>query len=238
MSRRFVSRFQKEQYQKHLNLAKTTQDRVTPFAALLTALVSLVLAYLAWHTDLTTREALLVVQRPFVTVTGLQIGQESFGASGPTTWTFAPIVQNSGSTPTKDMQYVSAVSGVQPGDPEDAFQRPVAPFERHRATLGPHYNGPLLGGWSGLPFSVVKEMADNRSPYFIYGAIHYRDQFAESEEHISKFCFVVQASVEQGMARPGYDPCVFWNCTDEDCKTDREAYYAEVARLLRERQKQ
>jgi hypothetical protein len=174
-------------------------------------------------------EANTVVQRPFVTFNGLQINQQNLLTPGmPYLW-FTVLAQNSGNTPTKGMKYVVETSGGQPLDPEKAYQKPLG-GALWRITLPPHFNGPLGFPANGIPLSAFKKMVEQHQSYYVYGATHYWDRFAEAKEHISKFCYAVGALISDSN-QPAYEPCRFWNCADEDCDADQAEYEAELHKL-------
>ncbi|MGA8898140.1 hypothetical protein, partial [Bradyrhizobium sp.] len=60
---------------------------------------------------------------------------------------------------------------------------------------------------------------------WISGVIHYRDAFAGTPRHVTKFCYSVIPFKElNGEVRVNFDRCLYWNCADEDCKADRERW--------------
>lgn len=67
-------------------------------------------------------------------------------------------------------------------------------------------------------------MAEDRSFCFISGAIHYRDYFTSSEEHISKFCYAIGAIRQDNGLHPTSSQCIYWNCADKDCERDSQRY--------------
>jgi hypothetical protein len=59
--------------------------------------------------------------------------------------------------------------------------------------------------------------------------IHYYDIFPGTKEHVTKFCFAIGAEkTAENEIKPRYGSCRHWNCADEECKTDRDAYQREV----------
>lgn len=171
-----------------------------------------------------TREANSQVQRPFVTFTGLQITQQNLIVpSMPYLW-ITVLAQNSGNTPTRGMQYVFQ-TGSEAKDPEITYQGTLG-GSRWRITLPPHFNGSLGFPAAGLPLSAFKEQVAHHAWYFVWGETRYGDRFSNSQEHISKFCYAIGASINDSSV-PAYEPCRFWNCADEDCDTDEAKYQAE-----------
>jgi hypothetical protein len=64
------------------------------------------------------------------------------------------------------------------------------------------------------------------SQFFIAGVVHYRGPFSRSPDYITKFCFAVVPIKESNAVRPTYQPCLYWNCADDDCNADKAAYEA------------
>jgi hypothetical protein len=136
------------------------------------------------------------------------------------------ILENSGGTPPIELRYVIRSSPEFPLDSEEVYQHRSetdAFFERSVAPKG------QIRVNAGMPLISFFE---SRKAWYISGAIHYRDQFQGTPEHISKFCFAV-VSVKDFKAnamRPGYDPCPYWNCIDEKACANDRAHYDKAVR--------
>lgn len=198
--------------------------RITAVLALIAAASSALAAWFGYDSNIST-------QRPFVSANTLQIGKDL-----PFYWRFNVVFNNSGNTPTQDMQYIvdldcDATHNV---DPEEKFEHPLPnglPQHWH-VTLGPHSNASLpFGTEIGLPFSVIDKMAKQRSTCALIGVVHYRDSFAFSTEHITKFCYSIGAVTRGNSSVPTYSQCVYWNCADADCDRDKERYQTEFRKL-------
>jgi heme/copper-type cytochrome/quinol oxidase subunit 2 len=219
--------------------SKNRRENLTIASLVITAVITLALAILAglqWgtleKTDHTLKDTLTssnVTNRPFVFAKGVTIDQTVMRGY----WTFAIPVENSGNTPTREMESLTISSQNAPGDPEDIFVRTpksaydapgVIPQRWGGSLLGPKAQTHLLGSQTGLPSMAVSKMADDRQNYYISGVIHYRDAFAGTPAHVTKFCYVVVPYKEGTETRVSYDRCLYWNCADEDCKADRERY--------------
>jgi hypothetical protein len=181
-----------------------------------------------------TRESYAEVQRPFVIMTGLQIRQHLIPMPY---WFFNVMAQNSGNTPTKDMRYIVLTTYGNPEDPEESFRNPRPPTWVARITLPPHFNGPLHFGQNGIPVNSFKQQVEQHKWWFIYGTAHYFDRFESSKEHITKFCYGVGAWIDD-KNEPGYEPCLFWNCADDDCEADKLNYEKRQAEMRAEEQRQ
>jgi hypothetical protein len=73
----------------------------------------------------------------------------------------------------------------------------------------------------------------------ISGTFRYRDVFEDTPEHTTKFCMEITArKSETGEITPiEGGACFHWNCTDNECKRDREEYDAEARETPRAKPK-
>ena len=217
---------------------KSRRENLTIFSLIATAAVTLALAVIGWlqwgtldKTDQTLKETLAantVAQRAFVFADGVSIARNR-----PLYWDFSVEVENSGNTPTQSMEYLTISDKETPTDPEDVFVKtakspydgaPTIPQRWPGAFVGPKAKIILRGSFTGLVESTITQMAERRENYYIRGVIHYRDTFANTPEHITKFCYAVIPFKSGTETRVNYDQCLYWNCVDEDCKADRERY--------------
>jgi hypothetical protein len=180
-------------------------------------LITIGVLTLQWCTFEKTDETTKAGLRPYISGVDLSADIDRF----PGYWALKVILENSGGTPPTQMRYVIRSSSDFPLDPEDIFQHPSdtdAFFEPNIAPKG------KIRIEAGMPLVTF---FDARKEWYISGAIHYRDQFHGTPEHISKFCFAVLSvkDPKTNVARPGYDPCPYWNCIDEKaCANDRARY--------------
>jgi hypothetical protein len=197
------------------------------------AIAAAVVAFVAYQEARRQAEAAIEAnthaQRPFVLITGLRLDQSAIGASGALPYLFVRVVaQNNGNTPTKNMRLVMVGPATSAYDPELAYQNPPNAVTRWRVSLPPHFNGSLPWGQAGIPMSAFRQtVVQGRMPYFIFGAAHYWDRFTDSKEHITKFCFAI-AVLMSDESVPSYEPCVYWNCADDDCEADDQEYKQEL----------
>jgi hypothetical protein len=208
-------------------------------------------------------QALTSVQRPFVTVVDLipeVTEQNAPGArSGKSTsWRFIPEIENSGGTPTKDMEIVVKHLPIRIGpDPalyEEWLRGPTdpvepsscAPCEGATGVLGPkskirpmsHF---YIPGGVELAFVAQDKGLVYDDPDFkrywrliVSGRIRYWDRFPNTPEHITKFCYIARPAYP-GEAKidwptqPIIMSCRHWNCADEECADDKNRYESELA---------
>lgn len=175
-----------------------------------------------------TRESYASVQRAFVSDVRVHLDPKEIEGGKPSYWMPRITVRNSGATPTRDLRYVSVYnrSPSSPGDPEGWFEAEVSITRilKGRITIGPQSE-------AEVPTPVVSFRLPEAQPPEVYtqsvgtltGAFVYGDQFTRSQLHTTKYCFVVLASSAGFVFTT---PCDHWNCSDDDCKTDKGAYVA------------
>ena len=114
------------------------------------------------------------------------------------------VLENTGGTPSLDLRYVIRSSPEFPVNPEEMYQWPSETDAFFDRSIPPKGQIQVEAGRSFNTF-----YADPQKFWYVSGAIHYRDQFRGSEEHISKFCFRVAAvkDAKSNTTRPGYLPC-------------------------------
>jgi hypothetical protein len=193
----------------------------------------------------TTEESFSAVQRPFITFPGLNISQQAYGGSSPQYWHYQILIENSGNTPTKNMTVISAVSFSVPivpaTGPDPTYLTPSGGTDYLRplstdSFIGPH--GKVNIDAVFLFSKTLQEMAQTRSDFFIDGIARYRDQFSNTPERVTKFCFVVQPAMINGTVEVGnYGTCLHWNCGDEDCERDEQNYESDLRAVLRQNPK-
>jgi len=121
-------------------------------------------------------------------------------------------------------------SQAQPGDPEETFRHPTDLNFIVRGIIGPKATIPLMAG-AGIPISVAAEMADKRTDYFVSGVFHYQDWFSDKSSYMTKFCFAAIPFKDNGSVRINWEPCIYWNCADDECDKDKAVYDAQLKTL-------
>jgi len=180
-------------------------------------------------------------------------------------WQFSPVIENGGSTTTKNMRigavaafdpthrpeaevklpffhkvgpkqylYVRHLPDAGPLDPEEHLIREESLEQQgEQATIthtivGPHVSQAITG--FGIPIREAKRWMQEDARWFILGAIHYDDRFSNASNRLSKYCFSIGFEITaSGELEPTTNPCLHWNCADEECKDDKAAYNAETA---------
>jgi hypothetical protein len=172
---------------------------------------------LQWRTFEKTDETNRVGLRPYISGIGLNADIERF----PSYWDLKAVFENSGATPPIQMRYVIRSSADFSLDPEEIFQHPSETDGFFDTTVAPKGQIHVDAGMPTIAFF------DTKKAWYVSGAVHYRDQFSGTPEHISKFCFAI---TKTNVMRPGYDPCPYWNCTDERACADDRARYDKAVR--------
>jgi hypothetical protein len=120
-----------------------------------------------------------------------------------------------------------------PGDPSELRPQPndVYPTTTDYF-VGPH--GKVTVDAVSLITKTLEDMAEQRADFFVYGIARYNDQFAETSERLTKFCFVVRPyKGPNGLSLANRTLCHHWNCGDEDCQRDKQKYDAERSEILK-----
>jgi hypothetical protein len=197
------------------------------------------------------REAYTAVQRAFVFAR--ELGFSVRGTDDPNNpgrypdfWWFAPIIENSGATPTKRLDIAVIATCFFPLNITFGFgplqslicqdfpaQGPSDPEETYvgkggkilHTVLGP--KDTFSTGGFGITPDYLKQTAAAGKPTFYYGVIHYVDIFDHA--HITKFCFNIgynQTAPNKG--EPAIGLCLYWNCIDDECEDDKNRYNEET----------
>jgi len=198
---------------------------ITSIGAIVAA--SLYAAFDAQQTAQFAHASYISTHRAFVSVTKLDV-QLAYSPSDPKLfvgWTFAPIVQNSGPTPTRSLKLLV---GVQPTGDSIGLPDPEVALTNHTPTkmvVGPR-TSVMLPVSSSSDLSVASDMiqkvASGKTNAFVFGTVHYNDVFERALRHITKYCFQIDAHGDGSPStKVGYHFCRFWNCADYECIADK-----------------
>jgi hypothetical protein len=139
-----------------------------------------------------TEETLIADKRAFVFADGLQRIFDPPDTSGVYNWRLRPIVRNSGSTPTRDLE--SHVHCEIRNDPLPSDYT----FVYDQADIGKGMIGPqsaVTGGVvpSRMPITPQDIIDSQHGRRFIYlwGRIQYFDVFANTPRHTTHFCWLI-----------------------------------------------
>lgn len=171
-------------------LAKWTKALVRWTAALVfVAVISAAIAFFQWralvHTDETTREALISVQRAFVVVKAFNL-QIIGNTKQKATYQFSTLWENSGLTPTKGM--ISYANwGLFKGEMPENYDFPDNPgIPARRVLLGP--KEVMGGGGMIIPVAVLDDTRKGINRLYIWGWADYNDIFENTPRHRTEFC--------------------------------------------------
>ncbi len=172
----------------------------------------------------TSKEALVSVQRAFIFATGFD-GIRMPDPNDPNkigSLEFSVTLENSGTTPTRDMQMHYSWLTPDMALP-DSFPYP---------DLGDGKNSPVALGPRGIahttpiqiPAPIIAKIIARQSHLYIWGWTRYRDVFPNSKPHITRFCTEITGFQgdplnpnANAISRPVLQNCGS-NCYDDECK--------------------
>jgi hypothetical protein len=129
---------------------------------------------------------------------------------------------------------------IVPDSPNDPMELKRQPSEAY-PTVTDHFVGPhgKIGiDAISLVAKALEEMAERRSDFYVYGTARYNDQFADTSQRSTKFCFVVRPfKGPNGLSLNNHGLCHHWNCGDEDCDRDKRNYEMERMEVLKQNPK-
>lgn len=132
-------------------------------------------------------------------------------------WGFRPTWQNSGATPTRNM-----TTHVE-YELRDRLLPPNFPFTDSNTSVSRLLVGPQSNAVGGLARSfTVQEILDvqaGRQFLYLWGWIRYRDVFAGTRPHITRYCVQVTVNGDptNSSAHFNYSIPSLGNCSDEEC---------------------
>jgi hypothetical protein len=216
---------------------KTFTNDLRIFILTLATLIALV--FYTYYTRLLvidTATSYTAVQRAFVTPLPIQVDQTTI--NGQKGWMFTTIVENSGATPTKGMNFhqykpcfrdatgtlTMNMEGqdlycdfdvehgqVMPNTPID----PAKYYGKNGMIIGRYPLGPHAKVIIGKVTATQKQIAGG---WYISGMIYYNDVFAGTVQHQTKYCYIVSLWPFDGPdVQPVFTPCEKWNCVDDEC---------------------
>ena len=186
----------------------------------------------AAHQTGVVRESFTAIQRAFVTVTDVSIDtfrHQIPNETGDLFWRFIPTIENSGTTPTKNMKWTT--SGVVGGPIED-FNKLGIDIEALVKDNKNAWRYGILGPRAKMNFTYSADhlelheswncqLAKNAASHVWQGVIRYNDIFPDTEEHVTKFCYVIRISDAGGTQTPHLQQCYgHKNCADDECKSE------------------
>jgi hypothetical protein len=132
------------------------------------------------------REALVSIQRPFVSVNPRWFWHEGVPLQpGVFTYSVEPVLENAGPVPTRDCNFLVAYSLRETPLPDDFdFALQGAPGT---VTIGAHSSAVGFRGWIGA--EDVSRVQQGTRHFYTWGVVTYRDQFVDTPAHTTRFCF-------------------------------------------------
>jgi hypothetical protein len=231
----------KEQHDRYDYLALAL-NFATFVAAGVAAAATVTIALISYRSAEDAHIAYTAMRRAFVTLLPIQLDATVEG-NGDKIWTFTSTVENSGTTPTKNLtlyQFAPCVSSgservwiaidpishcnfrtkggkelvSDPEDPAEAYSMKGADIRKY--PLGPHAK--VIVGRAAIYEAEINKLANESRPWYISGIVRYNDVFQGSRLHQTKYCYTVTMwSGINAVATPFLLPCDRWNCADEEC---------------------
>ncbi len=185
------------------------------------------------------REALVSVQRAFITYQQVVPERSREGPQGKHYWAVAPLIENVGTTPAVSVIHFWGLDYL-PNEPDEKtfkgdhtkFQaitvgskatQPLTPYTKYESFLFGNDLGDDLGNFT-------KWATPNKWQLFIWGWVGYRDVFSSTKPHITEFCGKLMSIDINPVAKTlkwQMMNCDTHNCTDEYCKD-----YDSIAELV------
>ncbi len=188
------------------------------------------------------RDALISVQRAFITVPGLD---ERLNALDPSEtnwmWDVSARIENSGATAAVHVvhNFITAPRIDEPDD--DAFVGKNSAND-YGETIGPKATG--FSARLQVPHFIIKSLSAHRitdKKLFLWGWIIYRDTFEGTPPHLTEFCEQFNRAIHKSAGDLAWtwqtEHCATHNCIDEYCPDYRQivqAAYPDPSRKSRE----
>jgi hypothetical protein len=204
--------------------------------AVITHIASTEQARLTRESNEISRTAYTATQRAFVTVTDVKL-VPSFQETGDVDiWHFAPIIENSGNTPTKNLRYLTG-SGVQAvGTDAQTFARNVFSSLKHsglpssvfrsglpRAVLGPKTQMSVHSYTGGMGEQVMNPVWSGNGVAVAAGFVEYDDVFSSTDHHVTEYCFIIGPQSKPKDTSVTFTLCQNHNCADEECEHEGDS---------------
>lgn len=207
----------------------------TPLWKMVTdALLVIVGGYVAWvySNQLTqminannfNRDALVSVQRAFVTYPTVQVKGNIDKVTRVHLWRFNAAADNSGTTPAKSLHsFFDMGNAGEPTEQQfrgDHLMHPHYAGPKHELRWGNHVRDDQFVFGRTIPANepVPVEVYSNGKVYF-WGWSVYQDVFPRTPWHLTEFCYqLVGIEVQTYGSATDTQSCETHNCTDDDCE--------------------
>jgi hypothetical protein len=181
-----------------------------------------------------TREAFVADKRAFVFAKGIVGIYEADPVSGHFNWRVAPVWENSGDTPTRDLRiYTDGWFSNAPIPADFNFNTITPPVQPANGLLGPKVsnNGgqyPHFPHQAALTPQDILDVQTGRKFFYVWRWARYRDILPDTPEHITRFCWRVLFTGSPFAFNPlvnanGVTVSNHYenrgNCTDEECRS-------------------
>lgn len=216
------------------NFLNDNSAAITAAAAILTvcatiaiAAFTIILARVSRRQAEITREAMIMDRRAFVAAIGINRYFRLDLQANQYKWTFRPILQNTGATPTQKMAfYTDCILRDTPLPPNSEYEE--KPRNIGTGMIPPHG---IVDG-AGAPNAPDPEItAQNlfdvfleKKYLYLWGWVKYNDVFPGTSQHITRFFWQIRCAGDPYTVKPGGPDLNFaftqyaeGNCADDDC---------------------
>jgi hypothetical protein len=171
------------------------------------------------------REALISVQRAFVSLKSIQAYYVPDTQGNITTWDFQGEWENSGTTHTQTLRQHSNYWLDDKPLPNDYAFPDVGPGNDTISFIAP--KATVLTGVMSIPSDALREVQAGKYHLYFWGWTAYRDIFRDSKTHLTEYCRKV-GPINGDVTKGGgmrfiYAYCGSHNCVDESCEDYAEA---------------
>jgi hypothetical protein len=175
------------------------------------------------------KNQLVSTQRAYVGITGLDVTKIQDTKRMNTWWKVAPIIVNSGNTPTRNLWWTIVTNHYDPEYEKHGHLIPSFDFvktaTKNFATLSPKQETRTLI-YQAVPEEWVGPIREQRGRLYVYGALIYED-FLTDESHVTRYCYALWGFPPITGDEFSYSMCGGKsNCADKECEPESTEHEA------------
>ena len=200
---------------------------ITALATLIIAIFTIVLASTTRRQARLTREAMIANKRAFVFAVDLRPFYELDKETNLCSWRFRPVLRNSGDTPTKNMVSHTGYA-LRDAPLPNGFNFNYPTNKTAKGLIAPDFA--VLGSQAPDPPDpaiTTQDILDIQAGckyLYLWGWIRYYDVFPNTNQHVSRFCWLITPDGRPKSFHSGGPDLKFGyvhhqegNCADEEC---------------------
>jgi len=171
--------------------------------------------------------ALIAGQRAFISAYFESVANKNIETNQITAWSFTPVWQNAGDTPTREMQNhisIKVFDGLLPSDWDfpDMWPANTATEDRVFTPLSAAPKGTVRGqSVGGLSLDQMRGIIAGEKSLYMWGWAAYRDVFPNTALHVTRFAVRIIVGGDPTDATKISFTFQFtrrYNCSDEECE--------------------